>query len=208
MREPFLEAGLWWPAGCRGKVDRYLRHRKDSDVARKLCRRGAKVCVQAGAHNGLWAMHLTKHFGRVVTFEPEAANWECLQRNLGDRFPRIEAHHAMLGESAGMGTVMVNGKNTGGHKVRYDGGATPVIAIDALGLEDVGLIYLDIEGAEWPALKGAVRTISRCRPVIAYESRDHTVHFGYEPGDLAKWLTQAGYRQVRKVSRDLIWTPR
>lgn len=207
MREPFEEAGFWWPGGCRGKTERYLKHRKDSDIARRFCRRKAKACVQAGAHNGLWALHLSKHFERVVTFEPEVTNWECLQRNLR-KYPEIEAHHAILGERSGGGTVLFNGKNSGGHKVRYDSGDMPVIAIDDLGLEDVGLIYLDIEGAEWPALKGAVRTIYRCRPVIAYENRGHTHHYGYEPGELKKWLEAADYRNVGKVSKDLIWAPR
>lgn len=205
----FREAGYWWPDGCRGKVDRYLRHRRDSDKAVKLCRKPRRVAVQAGGFTGLWAMHLSRYFTRVITAEPEESNWACLQRNLAafKRAGRIEAHNAMLGERAGRGTIQFSRKNAGGHRPRYDGvGKTPVMAIDDLGLENVGLIVLDIEGGELPALMGAVRTISRCRPVLMMEVRGHGEELGYTDKELADWLRRAGYNYRQKVARDRIWT--
>ena len=40
---------------------------------------------------------------------------------------------------------------------------------------NVSIIQLDVEGFEQPALKGAMTTIARCRPILILETlADHT----------------------------------
>lgn len=201
----FVESGYYWPDGCASKTARYLKHMGDAEAAIRLVPKPRKVAVQAGGFVGLWPLYLAKRFKTVVTFEPEPQNFECLVKNTRAA-GHVVMHHAMLGERSGNGTIRASGKNPGGHRAFYDGsGETKVVAIDDLGLEGVGLICLDVEGCELPALKGAWRTISRCRPVIMFEQRGHGERLGYTDTDLDAWLMRAGYRFVKKVSRDRIW---
>lgn len=71
---------------------------------------------------------------------------------------------------------------------------TRLVAIDEVVPPDrpVGVIQLDVEGFEGPALRGALRTIARCRPILVLESppqgdvlsedwfQEHVFALGYE----------------------------
>jgi hypothetical protein len=68
-----------------------------------------------------------------------------------------------------------------------------------LGVSRVDIIKLDIEGAEWMTLRGAVETLARCRPILILEiGRETCLDAGYEPEALVDWLTSQGYR-VEKI---------
>lgn len=59
----------------------------------------------------------------------------------------------------------------------------------------IGLIKIDIEGAELLALRGAQRTIERDRPVIFYEENESAYQaFGYTVADVRGFLKAFGYR--------------
>lgn len=64
----------------------------------------------------------------------------------------------------------ISDANVGSSHV-LDTGATDVLAmpLDALKLERLNLLKLDIEGSEYEALLGAIETIERCRPIIFIE---------------------------------------
>lgn len=222
----FEAFGWWFPAGAGGRPEKYLAKIEDSLPAiRRLPRERRRTVVQAGAAVGGWPITLARHFQQVITAEPEPANWLCLGRNL-DAQPekirsRITAHYAALGPESGAGTLLYNPKNGFGHKFRFANGPDPdqckytpvegfnVISIDHMELEDVDAIFLDIEGAELPALKGAEQTLARCRPgVILLEVREHTKVHGYTPDDLTLWLKEHDYRHAGKVGKDQLYVPR
>lgn len=59
----------------------------------------------------------------------------------------------------------------------------------------VGLMKIDVEGAELLALQGAQRTLERCRPVIFYEENETAYQaFGYTALDVRHFLKNLGYR--------------
>ena len=58
--------------------------------------------------------------------------------------------------------------DTGGVHVAGDG-YLPLIAIDSLNLPGCDLLQLDVEGFELKALKGAINTITKYKPVICVE---------------------------------------
>lgn len=61
-------------------------------------------------------------------------------------------------------------------------------------LQQVDLIKLDIEGAEWFALLGASETISRWRPTMLVEINRHACRqLGYEPEEIWDFLRPFGY---------------
>jgi hypothetical protein len=85
------------------------------------------------------------------------------------------------------------------------GNDLPVLTIDGWGLQECDLIALDVEGYEWPALKGAVETIVRCRPLLVIETKGHGKRFGYTDAEMNDWIQGLGYRLVERVGRDNVW---
>jgi FkbM family methyltransferase len=203
-----LIEGLWWPERVGESYKRYLARQYDSDKAIRLCDRDhRRTAVQAGGHVGLWPRRLSAKFARVVTFEPEAANFACLLRNI-EGISNIEAHQHILGEAFGTASLDFNARNTGGHKPIYNGnGDRTMVSIDTYNLDDVDLLCLDIEGGELPALKGAVETLKRCKPIILTEMRGHGERLGYSDADLVKWIKAHGYKDGGKVQKDRMWLP-
>jgi hypothetical protein len=68
--------------------------------------------------------------------------------------------------------------------------------IDDLGLDDCGLIYLDVEGYESKVIRGAVETIERCKPAIGVEVK-------FDAG-VVPLLLSMGYRIHRRTNLDVI----
>jgi len=60
--------------------------------------------------------------------------------------------------------------NFGGVCLGQDGEAVKMTTVDLMGLDDIGFIHCDAQGAENYIFSNAVETIRRCRPVILYEN--------------------------------------
>ena len=164
---------------------------------------GRSVAVQAGGNVGVMPSLLSRHFGKVVTFEPDAENFACLERNApADNVTRL---NAALGSEAGRAALTRKPDNCGGHYINGGGDAVAVETIDALNLEACDLIALDVEGMELDALKGAARTIERFRPTIMIEDNGLSERYGVAKGGAQDWLI-AGfkYRVAASAGRDVI----
>jgi FkbM family methyltransferase len=61
-------------------------------------------------------------------------------------------------------------------------------------IDRVHFIKADIEGAEWPMLKGGTEALNKSKPVLFLEIQAHSTKlFGYDPVDLFDWLDKLGY---------------
>lgn len=157
-------------------------------------------------------MKFAAHFQRVLTFEPDPKNYTALLYNIRD-YPDITAFPMALASRSRQKVSMsrIEG-NCGAHSMYFDSAeGLPTITIDDMAMpgdEDVDLIYLDIEGAEMLALRGAEDTIRRARPVIAFEDKGLSERFGYSQGDIEKWLaSEFGYAVKHRINRDVIMVP-
>ena len=203
--------GLWWPAS---DVD--ARPVITADCAPALRAilghiRGRSLIVQAGANVGTYALALADHFQTVVTAEPDPLNFACLVRNLEarDSLHRVRAYDAAFGEAPGAcAPVEVQPRNCGAHRVEFGTGPIPVITIDSLNLRACDCIWLDVEGAELPALKGAAATVERFSPLIAVEDKGLHRAFGIADGALQAWLAERDYEQIARIGRDKVYERR
>ena len=90
----------------------------------------------------------------------------------------VDARQLAVGAEAGLTRVpeldLDRIQNVGGVSVGTDkpGAEVGVFAIDALELDGVRLIKIDVEGMELDALRGAGETIRRHRPVLYVENND------------------------------------
>lgn len=118
---------------------------------------------------GVYPIALAAHFDRVLTFEPDAENLACLQKNV--TAPNVAVFHAALSSKSGTcGVEAVEPDNCGAHKIVPNGGI-PTLALDELELDACDLIWLDIEGHEKEAIEGAKMTIERFAPIIILEEK-------------------------------------
>ena len=201
--------GFFWPDHdeyCHPVVPNQL---KDLDFALKHVKR-TKKCVQAGGNVGVWPKKLAEIFDVVYTFEPDPENFNCLCRNCPEhnivKFnSALSNHHELVTVKS---PVPQEEKNCGAYQV-YHEGFIPALRIDDLNLDACDLMYLDIEGYELFALKGATNTIEQFKPVIALEQKPLPKMYGLEPESASMWLIENyGYEVVERIHRDIVLAPR
>ena len=172
---------------------------------------GRTACVQAGGNLGVFAKYLARSFQSVYVFEPSPELFPKMTANAPE--PNVIRFQAALGESAGLvGTACTRRGNKPGpiHEglTHVAGtGIIPTLRLDDLWLPTLDLLYLDLEGFELYALRGAVQTIAHCRPVIAVEINQNIGFYGHARDDVRGFIQAQGYQQVRRVQSDEIFVP-
>lgn len=190
--------------------------------------RGGDI-VSAGAYFGDFLPFLCRlaaaQEARVWAFEPNAMNHRCAQITcLLNTLDNCTLLHGGLGAQPGMVTVKTHdnhGQSLGGgsrvvqgrpgtERARFED--VRIYSIDATLAEAeardgtpraVGLIQLDVEGHELPALEGAAAMIARDRPLLVLET--------HGPVDLAetpalKALCAAhGYREIGRFNANIFF---
>lgn len=194
--------GFWWPKNdieCRASIEAFSG---DVNSIMAHCARFG-VAIQAGGNVGVWPKMLAHRFGAVYTFEPDSANFQCLVRNVTEL--NVTKLQAILGAEAGLVKLATTRHNCGAHFV--DGNGTiPTLRIDDLGLEACDLIQLDVEGFEAFALKGALKTIEKFKPVIVCEEKGLGEKFGIGESVIGEMLSSFGYSVIERINRDVIYT--
>ena len=187
----------------------------DTDVFPLIATKG--VAVQAGGAMGMWAKRMSQVFDAVYTFEPTPQSFHCLNFNCPEE--NIVAFNAALGSGPGMVNMQFpehkkrskTGKDNFGGFRCFKGGHIPTMRLDDLHLPRCDLLFLDLEGYELFALRGALATIMRCSPVIVMEDKGCSNVFGYAKGDVEKFLqAEAGYSTLGRFhgGRDVICVPK
>lgn len=177
------------------------------------------VFIDIGANQGEFSIAAARivHQGKVISFEPVSEYRLRLIENIRlNEFGNVHVVPVALGAKEGALPIYDQQKDfTDG--TRHEGLPTlfasesrhharevvPVKRLDdvlgELGITRVDVIKLDIEGAEWIALQGAVDTLASYRPTLILEiARETCQAAGYEPEALVEWLTSLGYR-IEKI---------
>jgi FkbM family methyltransferase len=149
--------------------------------------------VSAGGNIGVHLIPLSRmvgDVGRVITFEPQATLRGILDENLRVNGCRnVEVHpYALAREGGEVFMPVVNysmpnnfgGLGLVGEEIERE--SVRAVSLDALKLERLDFLMLDVEGAEEDALRGARATIDRHRPRLYVEidkedKREPLLHF-------------------------------
>lgn len=139
--------------------------------------RPGDTVLDLGAHLGTFTAYALHHgAGKVIAFEPEPTNVECLKKTFAQE---IEAGKVVLIDAAvsDRSGELHFARDPGHHgsargKLAQDGGlvvraTTLDETVASLGLQSVDFIKMDIEGAERLALAGARDTLPRFEPRMA-----------------------------------------
>ncbi|MEQ8410446.1 MAG: FkbM family methyltransferase [Erythrobacter sp.] len=134
-----------------------------------------RVFVDIGANMGIYSYFFSKHFGRVEAFEPLREVTYRL-RALGSG--KVRVHDVALSDR--QGTLRFNIPLVGGKPNAQLASLEPrgdpcevreveVRTVDSYGFTEVDLMKIDVEGHEEKVIKGALATITSCRPVLLIE---------------------------------------
>ncbi len=152
--------------------------------------------------------------GRVIAIEPEPANMARLKTALerAGVLEKVDLVEAAAVDQDGEVRLTLNPSNPADHRVGATGISVRGVTLDALsaarGSPQVGLIKMDIQGAEWSALQGAQDVLARDQPALFIELADEALApWGVTGADVTHNLVQLGYRP-HLVSRRGISTPR
>lgn len=154
------------------------------------------VAVDCGAHRGIWTNVLMQNFKTVYAFEPQE---DLIQKN-----PATEKYCCALGETYGKCSIEDGKENTGQAHVVY-GEDVDVLPLDALEIENVNFLKIDVEGYELSVLKGAYETIIESHPVILLEKNGLSERYGVKDTDIDNYLADLGYKNQAKWNKDYLY---
>jgi len=137
-----------------------------------------ETAIDIGAHIGSYTLRLARRFRRVIAFEPNPFNRYILGLNLQlNQTGNVQVEEAALSDRddispfylhrAADGTGSLNPLHYG---FKYDRSLqVKVRKLDGFEFTKIEVLKIDAEGSELPILKGAARTIERCKPILAIE---------------------------------------
>ncbi len=179
--------------------------------------------VHAGTYFGDFLPALSQGIApgaKVWAFEPNSESYRCAKATvLLNDIANVELFNAGLGarrETLPLLTIDPNGVTRGGASRLISGNPpptghtemVPIVTIDEVIPLDrrVSIIQLDVEGHEQPALAGAMRTISRCYPIIVVEILADSTQLS------SNWFTEnivhLGYRHTGFLHGNTVFSPK
>jgi len=166
--------------------------------------------VDVGASTGWFSIPMALRGHKVEAFEPNPAVFRRLSDNADLNGAVIAMHHAAASDKGDSVTMWINPAvplTSGGSIERATCARPKRIEVQAVRLDDalsgdVSLIKIDVEGHEMAVLRGAEKTVERCRPHLVLEANtpDHCAA-------LALWLDAHGYSWRRADHRNMLCSP-
>ncbi len=163
------------------------------------------VAIDVGANIGFYALALSHFYKRVYAFEvnPKITmmlkslnrkNIQLVEKGLSDCTATKTLFIPIINEKTELdGWASFNPRNYAEtHLTREQ--VVPVIALDSLGINDVGFMKIDVEGHEYEVLQGARITLERSRPNILIEIKKDNFE------RTSKLLREYGYAEVSLTS--------
>ena len=173
-----------------------------------------RIALDVGARNGDYAKYLAEDFDHSHCFEPRQQYKKRFKRALENNLNKATWHPVALGEEEKnvtmIGPVVLNledkqYKSKKGGVVRAVNRLAKKFSelnvkqkrLDDYSFDDVDYIKIDVEGHELNVLKGAVKTIERCKPIIVIEQNRVTERYGKgNKFDAKNFLISLGYEVV------------
>lgn len=161
-----------------------------------------KIAIDVGGYIGTYSTFFALHSRKVYVFEPVKQLAQQIKNKLRDK---ADVQACALSDVSGQVLKFYVPQSMGQYvfsRCSLNETANPgleqievqvsVKRLDDYNLENVSILKIDVEGAEWGVLKGGLETIKKSRPalVVEIEERQH-------PGqsmDIINWVRDLGYK--------------
>lgn len=171
----------------------------EAETVKFICENAAGDIIHGGTFFGDFLPALSQAYEHVWAFEPNPDSFKCAEVTIRlNDLPNVTLRNSGMGAAIGTASMCTerDGLYLGGGSFIVEGpGETRIETIDSLIPPDrhIGMIHMDVEGYEGPALEGAAETIRRCAPIIVLET---------VPGAIE------GYEQSRTLNANHVFVPR
>lgn len=167
------EHGYWLGSYEMGKRLAFEREIKPGSVLYDI---GANV-----GYFSLLASVLVGDNGKVFAFEPLPRNVEFLKKHISiNKLANIEVIEAAVSYQSGEAFFDLGASTAMGHLSDSGGLQVQMVSLDDLvsagKLEPPDYIKLDVEGAEYDALRGAEAVIDKIQPVLFLDTHQRSAH--------------------------------
>ena len=173
LNQKFLMGDVFEPE----TIEYMMKHAGEGDI------------VHAGTFFGDFLPALSKAIhkdGHIWAFEPNSENYRCAQITMIlNGISNVHLINSGLGEESSKANMLVKdskGRGLGGSSkvIVSENEKTVTETVNIVSLDEVipqdrliSILQLDVEGYEEQALKGAMKTIERCRPILILEDDHH-----------------------------------
>ncbi|MDB4106556.1 FkbM family methyltransferase [Alphaproteobacteria bacterium] len=192
----------------RPAVRRFLNGRYHEPEMHRLVEKFFQKVSGSMIHAGTFFGDMLPSFsqnvsGTVYAFEPVLENFVLAKLTVEkNNLSNVILNNCALSDkftNLKINTTEVGHKHAGGSsKIADSGSICAAVPIDILKDEEIVLLHLDIEGHELAALKGAIRTLKKCRPVVVIEDRKK---------NCAPFLERRDYQAIAHFPDLTIWVP-
>lgn len=171
-----------------------------------------KHIIDAGAFTGDTAIPLSEITDyNVYAFEPFKNSYDLLVKNINDNdISNIVPINKSLGDINGMRTLFLSGNNIQGitndpNIRKYDKKLeVEEVTIDKFVKDNnlnIGLISIDVEGAEFNLLKGAIETLKNQKPILTVS----IYHKASDFFEIIPWISNLNLGYEFKIEKDHPW---
>lgn len=182
------------------------------DVVRRILRPG-DVYVDVGANLGVLVLVAARRVapaGTVFAFEPGPEVFERLKENLElNEVTNVTLVPKACSDEPSTATLYSfadKSHDTASMGPRQDYTVEKAVDVETVRLDDVvdrrpRLVKIDVEGAEWPVLRGAERTLFDGEPphLIVELNVRASEAFGYRPTQVLEWIMERNPRYGVKM---------
>lgn len=159
-----------------------------------------RVAIDVGAHIGIISYQLSNIFENVESFEINTELYNCLRKNISNHCKgNVRLHCTGLGNKIDQVDLSTPAKTLGTHIIPNKLGEYKIRPLDDYNFQNVDFIKIDVEGFETNVIRGAMKTIERCRPVILYERKGHGKRYGFDNDDPLIELRHLNYVKYQDI---------
>ena len=188
------QKGIWIP-----EKDTYSKWGKDFEGREyKKLHLSGNLCLDIGAHVGIWTKRLSRDFSQVICFEPLQKHIECHKKNCED-LNNVTLYEYALSDVETNSIMTTKDFNSGMSSLlerKFKDKDTVIVktkTLDSFNLPKIDFMKIDVEGYEAQVLSGAKETIVKWKPKIYIEIWEKNVN------TISKILDSMGY-SITKMS--------